>query len=50
MIHPLLEPDTAGSMPLYHFTGADSGGESIGGYGVLPCTEYFDALRERAKT
>ena len=31
---------------LYHFTAVDSGGESIGGYGVLPRTEYFDALRE----
>lgn len=30
---------------LYHYTACDSGGESIGGYGVLPRTEYFDALR-----
>ena len=28
------------------FTAWDSGGESIGGYGVLPRTEYFDALRK----
>lgn len=33
---------------LYHFTAVDSGGESIGRYGVLPRTEYFDALRQRA--
>ena len=30
---------------LYHFTACDTQGESIGGYGVLPRTEYFDALR-----
>ena len=34
---------------LYHYTAADSGGQFIGdepeGYGVLPRTEYFDALR-----
>ena len=30
---------------LYHFTGCDSGGESIGGYGVLPRREYLDAIR-----
>ena len=28
------------------FTSWDSGGKSIGGYGVLPRTEYFDALRD----
>ena len=33
---------------LYHYTACDSGGESIGGYGVLPRTEYFDALRQSA--
>jgi len=33
---------------LYQFTAADTAGESIGGYGVLPRTEYFDALRRRA--
>lgn len=35
---------------LYHYTAADSGGRFIGdepdGYGVLPRTEYFDALRK----
>jgi hypothetical protein len=31
------------------FTAWDSQGKSIGGYGVLPRTEYFDALRQRAK-
>jgi hypothetical protein len=30
---------------LYHYTSCDSGGESIGGYGVLPRTDYLDALR-----
>jgi hypothetical protein len=30
---------------LYHFTACDSGGESIGGYGVLPRTEHLDAIR-----
>ena len=30
---------------LYHFTACDSGGESIGGYGVLPRQEYLDALK-----
>lgn len=30
----------------YHFTACDTKGESIGGYGVLPRTEYFDALRK----
>lgn len=30
---------------LYHFTGCDSGGESIGGYGVLPRRQYLDAIR-----
>lgn len=34
---------------LYHYTAADSAGKFIGvepeGYGVLPRTEYFDALR-----
>ena len=30
---------------LYHYTAFDSDGESIGGYGVLPRTEYLDALR-----
>ena len=30
---------------LYHYTSLDSGGESIGGYGVLPRREYFAALR-----
>jgi hypothetical protein len=32
---------------LYHHTACDTAGESIGGYGVLPRTEYFDALRQR---
>lgn len=32
---------------LYHYTACDTDGESIGGYGVLPRTEYFDALRQR---
>ncbi|MAE65912.1 MAG: hypothetical protein CMJ18_16700 [Phycisphaeraceae bacterium] len=31
---------------LYHFTAADSDGESIGGYGVLPRTEYLEAIRQ----
>jgi len=30
---------------LYHFTACDSDGESLGGYGVLPRTEYLDAIR-----
>jgi len=30
---------------LYHFTACDSGGESIGGYGVLPRTEYLEGIR-----
>jgi len=30
---------------LYHYTAVDTGGESIGGYGVLPRTEYFEALK-----
>lgn len=30
------------------FTAWDSGGRPVGGYGVLPRTEYLDALRERA--
>jgi hypothetical protein len=37
---------------LYHYTAADSGGRFVGveseGYGVLPRTEYFDALRKAA--
>ena len=33
---------------LYHYTACDSGGGSIGGYGVLPRTEYFEALRGAA--
>ena len=33
---------------LYHYTAADSDGQSIGGYGTLPRTEYFDALRQLA--
>ncbi len=32
---------------LYHYTSCDTDGESIGGYGVLPRTEYLDAIRER---
>jgi hypothetical protein len=32
---------------LYHYTACDSSNESIGGYGVLPRTEYLDALRQR---
>ena len=31
---------------LYHYTASDSDGESIGSYGVMPRTEYLDALRE----
>jgi hypothetical protein len=31
---------------MYHYTAADSAGQPIGGYGVLPRTEYFDALRK----
>ena len=30
---------------LYHYTSFDSGGASIGGYGVLPRREYLEALR-----
>lgn len=37
----------AGAMlhSLYHYTASDSGGNDVGGYGVLPRTEYLDALR-----
>ena len=31
---------------LYHYTSIDSAGRPIGGYGVLPRTEYFEALRQ----
>lgn len=30
---------------MYHYTAADTRGVPIGGYGELPRTEYFDALR-----
>ena len=30
---------------LYHYTSSDSDGRSLSGYGVLPRTEYLDALR-----
>ena len=30
---------------LYHFTACDTSGQVLGGYGVLPRTEYLDALR-----
>lgn len=44
------ETQAAGAVlhTLYHFTAADSDGEAIGGYGVLPRLEYFEALRELA--
>jgi len=32
---------------LYHYTGCDTQGRELQGYGVLPRTEYFDALRKR---
>ena len=32
---------------LYHFTAADTQGESIGGYGILPRREYLEALKKR---
>ena len=31
---------------LYHFTACDTHGKEIGGYGVLPRLEYFDAIRK----
>ena len=31
---------------MYHFTAVDSGGKEIGGYGVLPRTEYLEAIRQ----
>jgi len=31
---------------LYHFTSADTNGKPIGGYGVLPRKEYFEALKK----
>jgi hypothetical protein len=31
---------------LYHYTAADTNGQSIGGYGTMPRMEYFDALRQ----
>lgn len=34
---------------LYHFTACDTAGEPLGGYGVLPRTEYLDALRDRMR-
>ena len=45
------EQDAAGIVlhSLYHFTSVDTAGESIGGYGVLPRTEYLDALRKIQK-
>ena len=34
---------------MYHYTAADSGGQPIGGYGVLPREEYFAALRAEVR-
>ena len=31
---------------MYHFTACDSDGETMGGYGVLPRTEYLEAIRK----